>query len=285
MATTGAQLDRLVGDSHHLEDAAERIQGKREIIADREAIRTLASTYHSWYARALAVISDDELVKRFRSAYEGGAISPRIKSFLSAPEEPNMIWSEEGDGFVSYWLHPFGATFRKPLLEQRGILEEQKAALAHAGASAHLDLLEQLCLGFGDFARTLADRSRQRPPLVMEDEYDVQYALHALLCLFFGDVRPEDTGPQHAGARSRVDFRLTAERTFVEAKMTRASMSERTLGDELLLDIARYKTHSDCDALVALVYDPTRRIKNPRAIENDLTRNHDGLLTRVYIAQ
>lgn len=210
----------------------------------------------------------------------------RIKHFLSAPAARNVFWSEEDKaGVFSYWLNPFNDAFRKPLLTQRQVIEEFKATLSHTGASVHLDLIEQICLGFGDYVRSLGDRDREREALVVEDEYDMQYVLQAVLTIFFDDIRPEDTGPQRAGARSRIDFRLTGERTFIETKMTRPSMTAKTLGEELIVDIERYKAHPDCDALVALVYDPTRRVKNPRAIENDLTRTHDGLLVRVYVVQ
>ena len=61
-------------------------------------------------------------------------------------------------------------------------------------------------------------------------------------------------------------------------------MRDRDLGGQMIEDIERYRSHPDCDALVALVYDPGRRIRNPRGIEEDLSGSREGLAVRVVIA-
>lgn len=53
--------------------------------------------------------------------------------------------------------------------------------------------------------------------------------------------------------------------------MTRPGLTARRLGEELLVDAGRYPRHPDCDAIIALVYDPDRLIPNPRGVEVDLT--------------
>jgi hypothetical protein len=118
----------------------------------------------------------------------------------------------------------------------------------------------------------------------VSDEYDVQDLVHGVLRIFFEDVRPEDPSPTRAGASSRVDFLLKRERIVVEIKMTRTGIRDRHLGDQLIEDIERYRSHPDCDALVALVYDPDRRIRNPRGLEEDLSGQREGLAVRVVIA-
>lgn len=109
--------------------------------------------------------------------------------------------------------------------------------------------------------------------------------VHAQLRVFFDDVRPEDWTPEQAGARSRVDFLLKGEKIVVETKMTRLGLGAKEVGEELIVDINRYKAHPDCGALVALVYDPDQQLKNRRSLENDLTKKHDGLMVRVYVVQ
>lgn len=147
-----------------------------------------------------------------------------------------------------------------------------------------LSLIEKLCLRFHRSARQLQNRHDKRQTITIEDEYDVQDLLQAILRLHFDDIRAEETTPSYAGGASRVDFLLKAERIIVEVKKTRATMREKELGEQLIIDRARYAVHPDCDTLVCFVYDPEGRIGNPVGIERDL-ENHPGpMKVRVIIA-
>jgi hypothetical protein len=117
------------------------------------------------------------------------------------------------------------------------------------------------------------------------DERDAQHLLHGVLLLHFEDVRPEEYVPSYAGANSRTDFLLKIPQVMVEVKYMRESLTVRDLGEQLIIDMNRYKVHPDCKALVAIVYDPNFRIGNPKALEGDLTRVVDGLRVVVVVAQ
>jgi hypothetical protein len=80
-----------------------------------------------------------------------------------------------------------------------------------------------------------------------------------------------------------VDFYLKNESVLSETKMTRDNLTDRKLGEELIIDIAHYRQRPDCKALVCLVYDPEHRLKNPQGLENDLSKRHDQLDVRVLI--
>lgn len=147
-----------------------------------------------------------------------------------------------------------------------------------------LTRISRICARFHLVATQLLSRREGRPSLVITDEYDVQDLLHALLKLEFEDVRPEEHTPSRAGAAARIDFLLKAERILVEAKKTRESRTEAALGDELIVDIERYKGHPDCETLLCFVYDPESRLRNPRGLEADLTRETDGLRVVVIVA-
>lgn len=282
---TAFAIQKLIDESGDLEARGAAIQGDTEALVDKAAIDALVSSYHDWYARAVDLLPND-LEERFRSEFEGNWHSQKIKDFLSGPDQPSLIQLDEPNPLISYWQHPFDSAFRGPLLTQRQILAEAKQRLQGTGeTSEHLALIERICRGFGDFVRPLEERGRDRAPFTIEDEYDVQTLIHAQLSVFFDDVRPEDWAPEQAGARSRVDFLLKAEKIVFETKMTRPSLGAKEVGEELIIDINRYKIHPDCGALVALIYDPDKRIKNRRALENDLTRKHDGLVVRVYVVQ
>jgi hypothetical protein len=151
------------------------------------------------------------------------------------------------------------------------------------GTRDALQVLEVLSRNFERCVRALQKRHADRPALEMNDEYDVQDLMHALLLLHFDVVIPEDTMPARAGNKSRLDFLLKRERVVVETKMTRNSLRQSETHDELVADRDRYKTHPDCDVLVCFVYDPQRRFHNPSAFELDLNSDEDRPRMRVFV--
>lgn len=146
------------------------------------------------------------------------------------------------------------------------------------------DAIELLCARFHLVARQLRARYDGRPTLDVVDEYDVQNLLHALLWLFFDDVRGEVWTPQYAGKASRMDFWLPTEQIVVETKKTRSGLGAKELGDQLLIDIARYKTFQSCKRLICFVYDPDERIVNPRGLERDLSSKEGNFEVMTIIA-
>jgi hypothetical protein len=144
-------------------------------------------------------------------------------------------------------------------------------------------LIEQICTRFHLVARQLRSRHQNRETLSVQDEYDVQDLLHALLWLHFEDVRAEEYTPSYAGKSSRMDFLLKRERIVVEVKKTRPALDAQELSTQLIEDIERYKSHPDCGALICFVYDPEGFIPNPRGIENDLNRDDEPFPVRVLI--
>lgn len=151
------------------------------------------------------------------------------------------------------------------------------------GTKKLVDALEQIVLRFHAVAVQLRDRHSERPTLDLEDEYDVQDLLHALLRLHFDDVRPEEYVPSYAGSASRTDFLLPQINTIIEVKKTRQGLNAKAIGEQLIIDIARYKKHPQCQRLYCFVYDPEGRIANPVGIENDLNSDSHGIDVRVLI--
>ena len=129
----------------------------------------------------------------------------------------------------------------------------------------------------------LRDRYNERSTLDIEDEYDVQDLLHVLLIMFCDDIRAEEWTPSYAGTSSRQDFLLRNEKIVIEVKKTRKGLDNRELGDQLIIDIARYKTHPESKKLVCFIYAPENRIKNPRGFENDLSNSTEDYSVLVYV--
>lgn len=133
------------------------------------------------------------------------------------------------------------------------------------------------------FVERLSSRQRGRAPIQIQDEYDVQDMLHALLKLHFDNVRPEEHTPSYGGSSSRVDFFLPNERIVVEAKMTRANLGQKEVVDQLIIDATRYAQMDGVDTLICLVYDPTRRCSNPRTVETDVEKSSTRLIVRAIV--
>ena len=141
-----------------------------------------------------------------------------------------------------------------------------------------------LCRRFPAFIRELGKRHNQREPFEVNDEYDLQDLLRAVLRVHFSDVRPEEWNPSYGDTQSRSDFLLKPERIVIETKMTRSGLGQRQVVDQLAIDKAKYQGHPDCETLICFVYDPDLRLRNPVAIENDLSGRAEGLRTLVVVS-
>lgn len=144
-------------------------------------------------------------------------------------------------------------------------------------------LIEHICSRFHLVAKQLRTRYSDRESLIVNDEYDVQDLLHALLKVNFEDIRPEEWTPSYAGASSRVDFLLKEEQIIVEVKKTRETLKAKHVGEQLIVDIQRYRAHPDCKKLICFVYDPDGWVANPRGLESDLSRKEDEFEVKVLI--
>ena len=148
-----------------------------------------------------------------------------------------------------------------------------------------IEALQRIFSKFHSIARKLRDRYDNRETLDVNDEYDVQDLLSALLVLYFDDIRPEEWTPSYAGQSARMDFLLKKEKIVVEVKMTRKGLADKEVGNQLIADIERYKEHSDCDTLVCFIYDPDGRITNPHALSGDLQSQSREDLKVIIVVQ
>lgn len=147
-----------------------------------------------------------------------------------------------------------------------------------------IELIKQICRKFPLFARQIQNRHSNRNTIEFNDEYDVQDALHAILKLHFKDIRPEEYVPSYAGGSSRMDFLLHDEEIAIEIKRTRQGLKDKEVGEQLIIDKERYKSHPKVKTLICFIYDPEHRIGNPPAIEKDLTKKDGELQTLAIIS-
>jgi hypothetical protein len=191
-----------------------------------------------------------------------------------------LQYSLQGTSFYKYGIEDLMAAIKASIALSFPEFQLPKKASLHDEA---LQKLEFLLRRFHRIAHQLTLRHDNRQTLVIKDEYDVQDLLHAQLLGLFDDVRPEDPAPTHAGKASRLDFFLKREKIMVEVKMTRDDLRDAKVGEQLIIDIERYRARSDCQMLICFVYDPGHNLKNPKSLEDDLSRKHDHLTVKVIV--
>jgi hypothetical protein len=147
-----------------------------------------------------------------------------------------------------------------------------------------LEIVKSLCARFHLVARQLRLRGEYRATLDVEDEFDVQDLIHALLRLHFDDVATTEWVPSYANGAPRIIFLLNDGRLAVAVKKTRTGLNAKDLADQLRLDIEHCRTLKRCSTLLCFVYDPEGRIGNPRGLEADLMSISDQLTADVYVA-
>ena len=151
-------------------------------------------------------------------------------------------------------------------------------------AKKPIEALQRIFSKFQSIARKLRDRYDDRETLDVSDEYDVQDLLSALLVLYFDDIRLEEWTPSYAGKSARMDFLLKKEKIVIETKMTRKGLADKEIGDQLIVDIERYKEHPDCNTLICFIYDPDGRITNSRGLSEDLeSQSRDDLKVIIVV--
>ncbi|WP_146742389.1 hypothetical protein [Oleiagrimonas sp. MCCC 1A03011] len=146
-----------------------------------------------------------------------------------------------------------------------------------------LNTIHNLLYHFHHFYKHLRQRSRGRIGFDSDDEFDLQDALEAALHLHFTDVKREETTPSWAGSSTRIDFLVPEAEAAIEVKRVRPDHREKSLANELLLDIARYPTHPGCTHLFFLIYDPDERLTNPQGLQTDIESTASTLKVHVVV--
>ncbi len=147
-----------------------------------------------------------------------------------------------------------------------------------------LEVVKSVCRRFHLVARQLRLRGEYRATLDVEDEFDVQDLLHALLRLHFDDIETDEWVPSYANGAPRIMFLLNDGRVGLVVKKTRTGLTAKDLAEQLRVDVEHGHTLKRCSTLLCFVYDPEGRIGNPRGLEADLICISDQLTADVVVA-
>jgi REase_DpnII-MboI len=271
------EVDGLVGQAEALQLAAST--------GSANEAETLRRAYEGWFGRCMNALPAD-LRDRFRKEREGTTWTSKIRAFLEAPQERNALYDPANPNpLLSPWRHPWQERFRAPIHEQRQLLVEaaNRRSPDVGTAADDLERILSVLKRLPQALDSLCRRRRNREPFIVADEYDLQDILEAILRVHFDDVRNEERTPSAAGGSAQIDFFIPAVGLAIEAKMTRSSQSARQVGDELIADIARYRGHPGCRALVGVVLDSLGTIANPHGFEADLVSVAGELPMRVLV--
>ena len=147
-----------------------------------------------------------------------------------------------------------------------------------------LKLVRKVCLRLHAVARQLRLRKDSRPTVEIEDDYDLQDLLRALLKMEFDEVGTDEWTPPYAGSVSRTTLLLNREQIAIVAKKTRSGMTTKEIAEQVSADSAFYSARNRCTTLFCFVYDPEGRIGSPKRLETDLTRVSDRYNVEVLVA-
>lgn len=114
----------------------------------------------------------------------------------------------------------------------------------------------------------------------INNEYDLQHLLYAVLKPLYKDTRKEVTEDSGIGA-VRSDIKIPSLNSIIEAKCTRKSMNLKKLTEELEADIVHY----NADFIYFYIYDKEKLIKDKQNFEASFNKTFDGKLVAAIILQ
>ncbi|MBZ9570941.1 hypothetical protein KQY27_05220 [Methanobrevibacter sp. TMH8] len=143
--------------------------------------------------------------------------------------------------------------------------------------------VENIFNKFHELVKIFENRTHNKAPLLIEDEYDVQYLLLPLLRLYFDDIIDEESVPTQGSTRSFIDFFLKDENIAIETKITSPTLRNNALTKQLNDDIGKYSKHPEVKTLMFFIYNPGNHIKNPIGFIKDFTKKERNLDIKTYI--
>ncbi|MEK9140158.1 MAG: hypothetical protein AAB308_03800, partial [Nitrospirota bacterium] len=147
-----------------------------------------------------------------------------------------------------------------------------------------LNLIRKVCLRFHSVARQLRLRRDYRPTLEVDDDYDLQDLLCALLKVEFDEVATDEWTPPYTGGAARTTLLVNRDQIAIVAKKTGPGVTTKELADQVAADSAYYRTQGRCTTIFFFMYDPEGRIGSPKRLETTLTSVSEHCRVEVLVA-
>lgn len=143
--------------------------------------------------------------------------------------------------------------------------------------TADLNLIVGLARRFHEAVLSLKHHPHNGATFPVNDEWDCQYLFRSILAAYVPDIRDEEWSPSVAGSSGRCEFFLKPLRTMIELKFARKVSDAKKIKGELATDFLDYGGNKEVDRVICLIYDPACALKNPAAIQSDLSGPKTGL--------
>ncbi len=157
------------------------------------------------------------------------------------------------------------------------VTSKRPKPIAAAPEIDDVDIIVELGRRFHESVLSLRKHPHGGSTIEVGDEWDCQYLFRAILAGYFADIRDEEWNPSVAGTSARCEFFLKTLRLMVELKYVRKSGDTAKVKAELATDLLDYGANPLVDHVVCLVYDPSHALKNPVALQTDLSGPTKGL--------
>lgn len=208
----------------------------------------------------------------------------RVQSFLKSEGETQEMVREIGVK-MHYTENEYSKeeTKRSVLKALDGVLcflkEMNQSMESHISKTQAIVLIENILNNFHMFYRAMFQNEVHKKgtlkqetleTIKIENEYDLQRMLYALLLPIFPTARTEVNGDNGYGGM-RADIWIDEYKFIIETKCTRDSMKEKTPQEELGADGFHYQA----DMIFFFVYDKNKIIQNPAAFEKAFMRKKD----------
>jgi hypothetical protein len=121
-----------------------------------------------------------------------------------------------------------------------------------------------------------------RSTIIIEDEYDVQNLLNALLHLYFDSVQKEEYLQRFGGKNPKIDFYIP-ENVGIEVKKVRDLKHSKRILEEISADKDLYSKDPRIRELYFFIYDPDFYITNRIDFIQDLEGNFSGQFDMIKV--
>jgi hypothetical protein len=133
---------------------------------------------------------------------------------------------------------------------------------------ADVALVERICRRIANAARIVSNRQRKdKEPYVIEDEYDVQDLLHAVLRAYLKYSVQEDPLQKVAGTRSgRADISIENLSVLIEVKYAYGPDDQKRIFDDFSQDLVLYAAWQPLKTLLFVIYNSSD-LRDPESLE------------------
>ena len=203
------------------------------------------------------ILVKKEKVSEIRIAYTPYTTEKYVNDYVQKSVQSGFLGSEDPH------LIPLGMG-----TELTNELLSTETSVAPDPSISDTALVLQICQRIQYSARILSNRTRKgKTPFVIEDEYDVQELLQAVLKAYLKYSVQEDPLPKVVAAKSsRADISIEDLGILIEVKYVRESGDQKRIFEEYSEDIQLYSQCSYLKTFIFLIYNASA-LRDPEAFE------------------